>query len=93
MTMKVVSASEDDLLPTSALQNGEEVEEAGVLLDRLDKTTTKYKMEIGPDNTKVMPNNPNGFQREIKIKGQRLEAVENFKYLGAIISNEGRFCL
>ena len=36
-----------------------------------------------------MTNNPNGFQREIKIKGQRLEEVENFKFLGAIISNEG----
>ena len=46
-------------------------------------------MEIGPDKTKVMTNNPDGFQREIKIKGQRLEEVENFKYLGAIISNEG----
>ena len=46
-------------------------------------------MEIGPDKTEVMTNNPNGFQREIKIKGQRLEEVENFKYLGAIISNEG----
>ena len=46
-------------------------------------------MEIGPDKTKVMTNSPNGFQREIKIKGQRLEEVENFKYLGAIISNEG----
>ena len=46
-------------------------------------------MEIGPDKTKVMTNNPNGFQREIKIKGQRLEEVENFKNLGAIISNEG----
>ena len=46
-------------------------------------------MEIGPDKTKVMTNNPNGFQRETKIKGQRLEEVENFKYLGAIISNEG----
>ena len=65
------------------------VEEAGVLVDRLDRTTTWYKMEIGPDKTKVMTNNPNGFQREIKIKGQRLEEVENFKYLGAIISNEG----
>ena len=40
-------------------------------------------------NAEVMTNNPNGFQREIKIKGQRLEDVENFKYLGAIISNEG----
>ena len=46
-------------------------------------------MEIGPDKTKVMTNDPNGFQREIKIKGQKLEEVENFKYLGAIISNKG----
>ena len=67
----------------------EEEEEAIVLIDRLDRTTTRYKMEIGPDKTKVMTNNPNGFQREIKIKGQRLEEVENFKYLGAVISNEG----
>ena len=67
----------------------EEEEEAGVLIDRLDRTTTKYKMEIGPDKTKVMTNNPNGFQREIKIKGQRLEEVENFKYLGVINSNKG----
>ena len=69
--------------------NAEEEGEAGVLIDRLDKTTTRYTMEIGPDKTEVMTNNPNGFQREIKIKGQRLEEVENFKYLGAIISNGG----
>ena len=68
--------------------NAEEEKEVGVLVDRLDTTTTRYKMEIGPDKTKVMTNNPNGFQRKIKIKGQRLEEVENFKYLGAIISNE-----
>ena len=68
--------------------NAEE-EEASVLIDRLDRTTTRYKMEIGPDKTKVMTNTPNSFQREIRIKGQRLEEVENFKYLGAIISNEG----
>ena len=65
--------------------NAEEEEEAGVLVDLLDTTTTRYKLEIGPDKTKVMTNNPNGFQREINIK----EEVENFKYLGAIISNEG----
>ena len=38
--------------------NAEEEEEAGILIDRLNRTTTRYK-------------------------------VENFKYLGAIISNEG----
>ena len=69
--------------------NAAEEKEAGILIDLLDRTTTRYKMEIGPDKTTVMTNNPNGFQREIKIKGQRLEEVENFKYLGAIISNEG----
>ena len=63
--------------------------EKKLAVDRLDTTTTRYKMEIGPDKTKVMTNNPNGFQREIMIKGQRLEDVKNFKYLGAIISNEG----
>ena len=31
--------------------NAEE-KEACVLLDRLDTTTTRYKMEIGPDKTK-----------------------------------------
>ena len=66
-----------------------EAEEADVLVDRLDTTTTRYKMEIGPDKTKVMTNNTNGFQRETKIKDQRLEEVENFKYLGEILSNEG----
>ena len=62
--------------------NAEEEEEAGVLIDRLDRTTTRYKMEIGPDKTKVMTNNPNGFQREIKIKGQRLKEVETSSTLG-----------
>ena len=32
----------------------EEEEEAGILIDRLDRTTTGYKMEIDPDKTKVM---------------------------------------
>ena len=47
--------------------NAEEEEEAGVLVDRLDTTITRYEMEIGLDKTKVMTNNPNGVQREIKI--------------------------
>ena len=61
MTMKVVSASEHDLLPTSVLQMTEE-EDAGILVDRLVTTTTRYKMEIGPDKTKVMTNNTNDFE-------------------------------
>ena len=53
--------------------NAVEEEEAGVLVDRLDTIITRCKMVIGPEKTKVMTNNPNGFQKEIKIKGQRLE--------------------
>ena len=76
-------------LADNIVVNAEEEKEAGVLADRLDRTTTRYKMEIGPGKTNVMTNNPNGFHREIEIKGHRLEEVENFKNLGAIISNEG----
>ena len=57
--------------------NAEEEEEVGVLIDNLDRTTTRYKMEIGPDKTKVMTNNPNGFQREIKY--ERSEARRSEK--------------
>ena len=93
MTMKIVLASGGRLITNfrfadDIVVNAEEEEVAGLLIDRLDRTTTRYKMEIGPDKTKVMTNNLNGFQREIEIKGQRLEEVENFKYLGAIISNK-----
>ena len=89
MTTMVVSASEDDFrFADDIVVNAEAEKEAGVLVDRLDRTSTRYTVEIGPDKTKVMTNKPHGFQREIKIKGQRLE-VENFKYLVTIISNEG----
>ena len=46
--------------------NAEEEEEAGVLIDPLDRTTTRYKMEISPDKTKVMTYNSNGFQRKVR---------------------------
>ena len=63
----------------------EKEEEADVLLDHLDSTTS-YKMETGLDKMTVMTNNHNYFHRDIKIKGQRLEEVENFKSLGAALS-------
>ena len=45
------------LFADDTIANAEE-EEACVLIDRLDRTTTRYKMENGPDKTKVMTNNP-----------------------------------
>ena len=48
--------------------NAEEKEEAGDNTTSMDTTCTMYKMEIGHDKTKIMSNNSDGFQREIKIK-------------------------
>ena len=61
--------------------SADEEEDADGLVDLLDTTTTWCKMVTGPDRTKVMTDNPNSFQREIKIKSQRREAVEKLKYL------------
>ena len=65
--------------------NAEEEEEADNQVDCLDTISTMYKLEIGTNNTKEMANSPNGFRIEIKINGLRLEAVENFRYLGSLI--------
>ena len=37
--------------------NSEQEEESNVLADGLDTTTKKYKIEFGPDKTKLMTNN------------------------------------
>ena len=36
-----------------------------------------------------MTNNANDIQREIKVKGQKLGTVTSFKYLGAVVSDDG----
>ena len=36
-----------------------------------------------------MTNSANGIQREIKEKGQKLGTVTSFKYLGAVVSDDG----
>ena len=66
-------------------------EEQGLeaLAESLDKTCTRYKMEISVEKTKLMTNSANGIQREIKGKRQELGTVTNFKYLGAVVSDDG----
>ena len=36
-----------------------------------------------------MTNSANGIQREIKVKGQKVGTVTSFKYLGAVVSDDG----
>ena len=52
-----------------------EVEQAlEALVESLDKTCTRYKMEISAEKTKLMTNSANGIQREReRDKGKRAE--------------------
>ena len=67
----------------------EKEQELEALVENLDKTCTRYKMEISAKKTKLVTNSTNGIQREIKAKGQKLGTVTSFKYLGAVVSDDG----
>ena len=67
----------------------EEEQELEALVESLDKTCTRYKMEINAEKTKLMTNSANDIQREIKMKGQKLYTITSFKYFGAVVSDEG----
>ena len=59
----------------------EEKQELEALVESLDKTCTRYKMEISAEKTKLMTNSANGIQRKSKIKGQKLVTVLSFSNL------------
>ena len=46
-------------------------------------------MQISAEKTKLMTNSTNGINTQIKIGEQNLETDDSFKYLGAIVSEEG----
>ena len=66
-----------------------EQEEMANLVERLDKTSTTYGMEISAEKTKLMTNNTSGINTEIKAYGQKLETVTGFKYFSSFITDEG----
>ena len=45
-------------------------------------------MEISAEMTKLMTYKASGINTEIKVNGQKLEAVTSFKYLGSVITDE-----
>ena len=61
-----------------------EGEELAKLVERLDKTSTAYGMEISAEKTKLMKNTTSSVNTEIKINGQKLETVTSFKYLDSV---------
>ena len=46
-------------------------------------------MEIIAEKTKLMTNNNSDIKMGIKVNGQKFETVTSFKYLGAVITDEG----
>ena len=61
---------------------GEE-EEVEQLVERLDKASASYGVEISAEKT------TSGINKEIKVNGQKLETVTSFSYLGSVITDEG----
>ena len=66
----------------------EEKQELEALVESLDNTRTRYKMESSAEKTKLMTNSENGIQREIKVKGQKLDTVTSFTHLRAVVSDD-----
>ena len=73
---------------TAMAITGEE-EELVKLVERLDRASTAYGMEISAEKTKLVTINTSGINNEIKFNGQKLETATSLKYLGSIISDEG----
>ena len=69
--------------------------EAGLqsLMDSLNTTAKHYDMKINIKKTKAMVVSRNGGERvNITVEGQSVEQVSKFRYLGSLISEDGR-CL
>ena len=58
---------------------GEE-EELAKLVERLDKASTAYNIQICAEKTNLMTNNTSGINTEIKVNGKKLETAASFKY-------------
>ena len=67
--------------------------EEKVLQDKIDKLIQNrgsYGMEMNVEETKVMRISRQSFPLKIMIDQRQLENVESFKYLGSILTNDGR---
>ena len=64
-------------------------EELANLVERFDKASTAYGMEISAEKTKLTTHNTSGINTEIKVNDQKLETATSFKYLGSVVTDEG----
>ena len=64
-------------------------EELASLVDRLDKTSAAFGVEISKEKTKLMANNTNSISIDTRIIGEKLDEVDSFEYLGAVVTDQG----
>ena len=57
-------------------------------MDRLDKTSVSYGVEVSAERSKLMKDNTNGITEEISANGQREDTVSSRKYLDSVVANE-----
>ena len=60
-------------------------------MTRLEESAGKFGMEISAEKSKVLVNsNKDTPQTHIIVNGETLEQVDSFKYLGALITEDGK---
>ena len=60
-------------------------------MDRLQKNSTAFGIEISAEKTKRMTNNTNGMASALTSgsNGEKLDKVDVFKYLESVIKDQG----
>ena len=59
------------------------------LVNHLEEASTAYGIQISAEKIQLMTNNTNGINTDITIHNKKLKTIRSFKYLGAIVSDEG----
>ena len=59
------------------------------LINHPEEASTAYVMQISAEKTELMTNNTCGISTDITIDSKKLQTTHSFKYLGAIVSDEG----
>ena len=59
------------------------------LVNHLEETSTAYGMRVSSEKIQMMTNNTNSISTDITMDNKKLETVRSFKYLGAVVSDEG----